>query len=155
ASRSETHPEGVMLTWEDGLAIRIWSCPPGPLAESMSLEDSETNGRVGFSEEQLERIELDRRRQTIEREIERMRQHVLSCRTPGAVLACALLEMPEGLKDQQEDPCLASKRALAKAGCLPQLVLNPASSERQKEDDFSEKVYAAVGDLLRMLGVSP
>src|SRR5262249_1479152 len=130
-------------------------CPPGPLAEGMSLEDSEPNGRAGFSKGQLDSIERDRRSQIIEREVERMRQHVLSCRTPGTGIACAILEMPDGLKDRQADPYLASKRALARANCLPQIVLNPPASGRRKKDDFPEKLRAAVGDLLRMLGVSP
>jgi hypothetical protein len=121
----------------------------------MSVESPEMNRLAGFHAAQLETIERDKWRQTIEGQIERMRQHVTSCGKLGAGIACAILEMPEALRNQREDPYLAAKRALAMAGCLPQVVLNSASSRLSKEDDFPEKIWAAVGDLLRMLGVSP
>ena len=81
-----------------------------------------------------------------------MRHYVSSCRAQGQGPACAILEMPETLKGEIGDPYPASKRAIAQAGLLPQVVLNPRPA---KKDDFPEKIVAAVADSLRMLGVSP
>jgi RNaseH domain of pPIWI_RE/MID domain of pPIWI_RE len=72
-------------------------------------------------------------------------------------ISCAILEMPEVLRDDIGDPYPFARRALARSGCLAQVLLVDEPAEKNSGDDerSSNKWRSSLRDCFRMLGVVP
>lgn len=140
--------DGV-LRWDDGLAISIITSASDVLGQALpwvTLTEEEKRGRT---ETQWREIERYRRKEANEDIRRSMAAHIAAARTGRNSVACAILEMPASLKDNKwKDPYALARQELAKANCLPQVVL---VAETQPDD----KYLAAVRDCIRMLGVVP
>ena len=142
--------DGLRLRWKGGLRVHVLPQPSGVLSEQLVRAELSDGERTGFNAEQQNAM-LKVKQDEANREAEtRMAAYVSSARGDrSAPIACAILEMPASLKDDpRRDPFAMARRALARHGVLPQVVL-------VGEDDKEDRYRAAVRDCFRMLGVLP
>lgn len=142
-----TKEDAEALSWDDGLRIVTVSAPAQDLALALpdgTLSDEE---RARFTDSQLGRIQAERRQQEHERIASSMTAYLRSIRTRPGKIGCAILEMPESLRDRPSiDPYPVARNRLARERVLPQVLL---------VDEIEDKYESAARDLIRMLGVFP
>ena len=145
--------QGGLLRWSDGLIIRVVDCPAGPLAEQLSQWPTLTAAELAkcTNEQQRRAFEYGKHQEEVKKAQRAMADHIRKARGgSNEGVACALLEMSADLqKDPWRDPFGLARQELARARCLPKVML--LDGEEQSE----HKCRFALRDLLRMLGVSP
>lgn len=146
-----TEKEGV-LHWRDGLTIRVLDASAGPLAEQLppwqKLTPEESSR---YSNDQQRQAFQNAKRQAVLEDSRRaMENHITRARKlAGAGIACALLEMSADMKrDPWCDPFGMARQELARARCLPKVILTG-------KDESEHKYRFAVRDMFRLLGVPP
>lgn len=150
----EISSDGVVeLRWPEQLSIRILSAPADLLSQSLPTVDGKPD--PGWSADQLAAIERNQQLELNQTTSERMQRYILSRRGARRDVACAILEMPETLRGRLDDPYLVSRQALAKANCIPQVVLTTLIDKQKIEKAGTERMKSAVRDCLRMFGVAP
>ncbi len=141
--------DGGLLSWADGLVLRLMPAPAGPLAQLLRkarLDDAETEGRTSQQIAEIRRLRQD---QANEEGAAEMREHVAHVRGGRKAVACAILEMPANFKGDEHDPYVLARRELAAGRVLPQVVLHDEANPND------QKYRASVADWIRMLGVVP
>lgn len=141
--------DGGTMAWEDGLTLRLRTAAAGSLARPLakaSLNDRDAAGRTERQKTEILRARQDAANAEATRS---MREEIGAARGPGDAVACAILEMPESLRDDpRTDPYAIARRELARQRMLPQVILHA-------EDMSDQKYRASVADWIRMLGVIP
>jgi hypothetical protein len=150
-----------LLTWNDGLCVRLVFAAAGPLSEQLEQPTVTAEEEAGKTPKQIEALRDLKRKAAADQTEARIAQHIAAVRDGQAGIACALLEMPAALRDRpRTDPFRLSRRELARQGVLPQVVLvegaKPKTANRPaKPTDDDHQYHSALSDLLRMLGVLP
>ena len=111
-----------------------------------TLSDEE---KERLNERQQYSVRAERRKQEQQRVAELMTSYLRSLRKRPGEVGCAILEMPQKLRDaKRRDPYPVARNRLAREMVLPQVLL-------VEEEDVADKYESAVRDLVRMLGVIP
>lgn len=140
--------DGAILSWSDGLNIRLLSKAAGPFAVALpkvALTDAEGEGRT---KDQQKKMLAYRRKEATKGVTDQMSAYLSNLRGEGRTIGCAIVEMSSALRGRDNDPFRAARTTLAKHDILPQVVL-------VDEDASTEKYRASFADCLRMLGVVP
>ena len=150
--------DGGVLSWPDGLAIRLHVHAAGPLAEGLHPWETPTDeDRRNFPTNSMWAAERGKRQHEANAAARAsMERWVRDCRGTGTDIRCAVLEIPEEFRNRSySDPYLTAKQVLAGARVLPQVVLAKADPGPGDKDDAAHRFMAAFADLLRTLGVVP
>lgn len=153
------------LTWQDGndrLQVILRSANPGALADQMEWRKLSEEQAAVLSENARKTREKAMREAYWQEVSRTMDGEVAALRGGRSAVACAILEMSEGLRNApSRDPYTLSKRILASRGILVQPILvstrqyEPGSYAEGKAKERDEAKYEmSVRDCLRMLGVS-
>jgi hypothetical protein len=141
--------DDALLTWSDGLKVRLIAAPSGPLGQMLEYHELPEGRKDGLTQRQQDELRKAGQRQSDLKASIAMRDHVLQVRAGRMGVACAILEMASSVKGTgSRDPYALARQNLARQRVLPQVVL--------VDDEAPEEKYrSAVRDWFRMLGVLP
>ncbi|WP_428249588.1 RNaseH domain-containing protein [Ferrovibrio sp.] len=154
--------EGHSLQWE-GLTINIRAAAAGVLSEALptiTLSDGDKEGRTEKAQREIRKL---RRTEAFDESRKKMGTYIASFQVNADAIACAILEMPGSMRDDDRvDPFRMARQELAAKNILPQVYLiedRPVGKSEAVLEKWEErqraKYLAAMRDCFRMLGTIP
>lgn len=135
-----------LLTWSDGLKVRLFAAPSGPLAQTVDYYELPEERKRGLTSQQQD--ERSRYQSNLKASIA-MRDYIAHVRGGRSGVACAIAELSSALKGMgPRDPYAIVRSQLARQRVLPQVIL-------VDDESPNEKYRYSVRDCFRMLGVLP